>query len=99
MGFAFAWVSETCGRSMTSKTTIRKQIESTVGGRYSDWQIGLTAEPVARKAKLGNPLNWLQWQADSQQSAREIREEFANKGMRPSSRTDKIGQWVFIFST
>jgi len=85
---------------MTSKSDIRKQIESTVGGRYRDWQIGVTEDPLVRKAQLGNPLTWLQWQADSEESAGEIRDEFVNKGMMLSGRSGPpSGDYVYTFTT
>lgn len=81
---------------MTSKADIRKQIENTVGGRYQDWQIGTTEDPVVRKAQLGNPLTWLQWQADSETAAADIRTEFVQKGMILSGAA---GRYVYIFTS
>jgi len=83
---------------MTSKATIRKQIESAVAGSCASWHIGVTDEPVARKARLGTPLNWLQWEAESEKVALEIREEYIKRGMQVSGNSDSPGRYIYIFT-
>lgn len=81
---------------MASEMTIKKQIEKTVKGRYSDWQIGITDYPVQRKAQLGYPLSWLQWKADSEQATRNVECYFLQKGMDSAGAAPKRARFVYI---
>lgn len=86
---------------MTSKATIRKQIEGAVAGNHTSWHIGVTGDPVARKAQLGTPLNWLQWEAESEPTALDIQDEFVKKGMLlsgSSEKSGKSGKYIYIFT-
>ena len=80
---------------MVSASTIVQQIESAVGGRYSDWQIGVTDDAVAGKAKMGNPITWLQWQVKSDQDAQKVFNEFLQKGMKKAGSV-KSAKFVYI---
>lgn len=83
---------------MPSETTIKRQIETTVSGKYSDWHIGVTDDPLVRKAQLGNPLSWLQWPAESTKSALNILKYFKSKGMKPTDvGAEESGKYVYIF--
>jgi hypothetical protein len=82
---------------MASEKTIIRQIEKTVGVSYSDWKIGITDDPAQRKAALGNPLNWLHWQADSIQGAQNVFRYFVQKGMKRSGVANKTATYVYIF--
>ncbi len=81
---------------MASEKTIKKQIEKTVNGKYSDWQIGLTNYPAQRKAQLGYPLSWLQWQANSEQAARNVERYFLQKGMHSAGPGPEEATFVYI---
>ncbi len=83
------------GVFMTEAATIKDQIERAVAGRYSDWQIGLTNDPRATRAKLGNPLSMVQWKAKSAAAAGRIVEHFVKLGMRRSVTNSK-GSFVYI---
>lgn len=67
---------------MSLDLIIQEQIEITVCGVYLNWQIGLTTDPGTRRAHLGNPLDWLQWQVDSDDMAWNIVQYFVKRGMR-----------------
>jgi hypothetical protein len=82
---------------MASERTIIKQIEKTVRGKYSDWQIGITDYPAQRKAQLGYPLSWLQWQADADQAARNVERHFLQKGMHRAGAVPKRAKFVYMF--
>lgn len=75
---------------MASDAIIIQQIESTAEGRYQEWLIGVTKDAATRKAELGNPLNWLQWQADSDAQATMVQRHFTDLGMH-KDRVDKSG--------
>jgi len=83
---------------MASEAIIISQIENTVGGKYSGWKIGITDKPALRKAQVGNPLSWLQWQADSHQAAKNVLQYFLQKGMKHSGTANKSADFVYIFS-
>ncbi|MFQ5823701.1 MAG: hypothetical protein ACE5JB_06575 [bacterium] len=82
--------------SMASEATLKKQIEQTVGDDHSNWAIGVTDDPAGRKAQLGNPLSWLQWKADSEQVARNIKHFFLQKGMKRADGVPSTGHFVYI---
>lgn len=82
---------------MASEKTIIRQIEKTVGLRYTDWRIGITDDPAQRKAALGNPLNWLHWHADSNLAAQNVMSYFVQKGMKRSGVANKTATYVYIF--
>ncbi len=82
---------------MASEKTIIRQIENTVSAKYTDWKIGITDDPAKRKAALGNPLNWLQWQADSNHDAQNVVNYFVKKGMKRSGVANKTAIYVYIF--
>jgi hypothetical protein len=84
---------------MASEKTIIRQIENTVGAKYSDWKIGITDDPAKRRAAVGNPLNWLQWQADSNLEAQNVVRYFVQKGMKRSGAANKTATYVYIFLT
>ena len=81
---------------MATQETIVQQIERTVGGEYHDWQIGLTDDSSGSKAALGNPLSWLQWQADSADEAVGILDYFVQKGMQSVGKITRSGEFVFV---
>ncbi len=81
---------------MAASLTIIDQIEKTVDGDYEEWQIGLTDDSASRKAELGNPLSWLQWQAESFQEAQKVLDHFFKKGMGNAGSIKKSGDVVYI---
>lgn len=82
---------------MASKNTIVQQIENTIQGEFSSWSVGVTSDPAVRKAQLGNPLSWLQWQADSDKVAKQALDEIVGKGARRSGPVSQSGTFVYIF--
>lgn len=81
---------------MAASLTIIDQIEKAVDGDYEDWQIGLTDDSASRKAELGNPLSWLQWQAETFQDAQKVLDHFFKKGMGNAGSIKKIGDVIYI---
>ncbi len=81
---------------MASVAIIIQQIETTVRRKYADWLIGVTVDSAERKAELGNPLNWVQWQADSPEDALNVLRHFSVLGMQPSGSTTAAGDVVYI---
>ena len=81
---------------MASSLIIIEQIERTVNGAYSDWQIGITDDSALTKALLGNPLSWLQWQANSTEEAVAVVNHFAEKGMKNLGCRTKSADYVYI---
>ena len=81
---------------MASDKYIIRQVKDITTGKYTKWQIGLTGEPLNRKAQLGNPLTWLHWKADSEQEARNVEQFFLDKGLQGTGATHWPGLYVFI---
>lgn len=82
---------------MTLEATIKKQISHTAGNDYSTWTIGVTNKPALRKARVGNPLSWLQWKADSEQAALNVERYFLQRGMKQDKGVPSEGHYVYIF--
>ncbi len=81
---------------MASASYIIRQIENITAGKHRKWQIGLTDEPLNRKAQLGNPLTWLHWKADSEQEARNAERFFLDGGMKNAGQTTGPAVYVYI---
>lgn len=84
------------GKDMASKATIITQIERTTEGQYADWQIGITDDPMNRRAQLGHPLSWVHWQTNSRKQAEAIRQYFLSKGMSYAGKIKETGNYVYI---
>lgn len=83
---------------MASENYIIRQIEDIAAGKYTKWQIGLTDEPLKRKAQLGNSLTWLHWKADSEQEARNAERFFLDRGMKSAGETTGPAVYVYILN-
>ena len=81
---------------MASDAIIIQQIDRTVQGKYQDWIIGITNDAAARKAELGNPLNWVQWEADSEREALKVQRHFVRKGIHRDTGGVSQGNIVYI---
>ncbi len=81
---------------MATLITIKQQIKKTVDGKYSDWQIGVTNDPKHRKAQLGNPLSWLQWKVDTEETAFMGAQYFQKKGMLCDGELPKSAKYIYI---
>ncbi|MFQ5675796.1 MAG: hypothetical protein ACE5G1_07875 [bacterium] len=81
---------------MASENYIVRQIEEIVEGEHSRWLIGVTDEPIKRKAELGNSLTWLHWKADTEKEARNVERYFLGMGMQISVKTSKPAVYVYI---
>ena len=81
-----------------SEATIKAQIEKVVGNTsYSAWTIGVTDNPSRRKEEHGNPSHWHQWNADSEQAARNVESHFLSKEMKGGSGGLGRADYVYIF--
>ncbi len=86
---------------MVSKSTIISEIDYRVNNvktpDYSAWTIGVTDQPATRKHQHDDPKHWMQWNADSEQDARDIETHFKNKGMKGGTGGRGNADWVYIF--
>lgn len=81
---------------MATEATIKQQIEKSVGGKYSEWKIGITNDPSQKRAKMGNPLSLLLWQADSPRTAQNVELYFLRKGMQSGGKAPQSSDYVYI---
>lgn len=81
---------------MASEAEIKAAIEGKVT-TYSLWTIGVTDDPVRRKAEHGNPQYWAQWKADSETAARNVEKHFLDKGMKGGGGGGGTADYVYIF--
>jgi hypothetical protein len=68
---------------------------------YKLWTIGITDDPVRRKAehesKGENTKYWKEWEADSEAIARNVESYFLNKGMKGGTGGGEHPTYVYIF--
>jgi len=81
---------------VASESTIKSAIEAKVT-TYSAWTIGVTDDPARRRREHGNPSDWYQWDADSEQVARNVEAYFVEKGMKGDTGGGGGADYVYIF--
>ena len=81
---------------MASESQIQALIEGRVS-TYAVWTIGVTDSPTTRKAAHGNPIRWYQWNADTEQAARNVEAHFIGKGMQGGTGGPGKADYVYIF--
>ena len=81
---------------MASESKIIADIDGIVGS-YPAWTIGVTDDPAHRRIEHGNPVTWYQWDADSEQIARNVEAYFLRKGMKGGSGGGGRADYVYIF--
>lgn len=81
---------------MASEASIKAAIENIVNV-YSAWTIGVTDDPRRRRGEHGNPSPWHQWDADTEQAARNVEAHFLAKGMKGGSGGPGRADYVYIF--
>lgn len=79
------------------ESQIVAEIESMALGNYSQWYIGITADPEQRKIQHGNPLAWRSWNAESESTARRIEKRFVDLGMHGDTGGGYNPIHVYIF--
>ena len=67
---------------MASEAAIILIIDRIVDGAYSAWTVGVTDDPARRKAEHGSPRAWHDWEADTEQAARNVESHFIARGMK-----------------
>ena len=81
---------------MASEATIKAAIEAIVV-THSLWTIGVTDKPATRRIAHGNPSIWHQWDADTEQAARNVEAFFIAKGMQGGTGGGGSADYVYIF--
>ena len=82
---------------MVSEPFIRLEIERLVGLLPSTWTIGVTDSPFTRRVQHGTPNHWHDWNADSEQTARNIEADFIRRGMKGGTGGPGRADFVYIF--
>jgi len=81
---------------MASESAIKAAIEKIVT-HYSVWTIGVTDDPNRRRTEHGNPNTWYQWDADTEDAARNVEAYFIAKGMKGATGGSGRADYVYIF--
>lgn len=76
---------------------IKSEIQRIIGINYSAWTIGVTDRPEQRRTEHNNPSFWHQWDADSEQIARNVEAYFINKGCKGDTGGPGTADYVYIF--
>jgi len=89
---------------MTAKATITSEINTTVGSIHTAYRIGITHDPVERKAywtSKGGTTHWKQWETDSLADAQAIESYFIQqkkmKGGEGGDMSASKKTYVYIF--
>lgn len=61
------------------------------------WTIGVTNSPGRRKREHGNPDSWHQWDAHTEQAARDVETHYVSQGMKSDADEGRTGNHVYIF--
>ncbi len=81
---------------MASEASIKAEIEIIVRV-YSAWTIGVTDDPQRRRREHGNPNVWHDWDADTEQAARNVEAYFLAKAMKGGGGGLGSADYVYIF--
>ncbi len=81
---------------MLSEAKIKAAIEMRVS-EYSFWNIGVTDNPVRRRREHRSPDAWYDWDADTEQEARNVEAYFIAKGMKGATGGGGKADYVYIF--
>ena len=73
------------------------RIISDTGTNFQEWTVGITAEPEERKVTHGSPDTWQQWEADSEEDARNIEVFLLKQDMKGGTGGGKNPRYVYIF--
>ena len=82
---------------MASETDIKAAIERVVKEKYSIWTTGVTNDSNRRRREHGNPKSWIQWNADTEQAARNVEKYFLDKSMKGGGGGLGRADYVYIF--
>ena len=83
-------------RGIASELAIKAAIEKIVSN-YSLWTIGVTDNLARRRSEHGNSASWHQWDADTEEAARNVERYFLDKGMKGSGGGLGRADYVYIF--
>ncbi len=80
-------------------TDIVRSVENMLfcSGPYSLWTIGLAIEISQARASRDRSGLWLDWKADSQETACRVLDHFTRLGMVLDAVSDEGGTYVYIF--
>ena len=82
---------------MANEVGIKAEIEGFTSPDYSIWIIGVTDDPTRRRTQHGNPQDWHQWDADTEQIARDVEAYFIAKKMKGGTGGPGRADYVYIF--
>lgn len=74
-------------------------VKSFTDGVYSKWRIGRANDPVESKIRYGTPDSWRDWDANSEDDAKEAESYFIDKGMGSEGFSYSGADFVYIFYT
>lgn len=64
---------------------------------YSNWYVGITADPPKRKTEHGKPNYWKSWLTDHPTHAREIEKHFLDKGFQGGPGGGRWPRYIYIY--
>ena len=79
-----------------SKAQLRAEIEKRIW-TFEGWTIGISENPTQRKIEHGNPPGWCHWEADNENTAREVERHFLDLGCKGLIGGVDRPQWVYVF--
>ena len=79
-----------------SKVQLIAEIEKRIF-TFEGWTIGVTENPTQIREEFGTQPGWYQWEADSENTAREVEKHFLDKGCKGLIGNVDRPQWVYVF--
>jgi len=79
-------------------SSIEKRVKDSKVFRYSLWAVGISSTPKQCQNTYDYPPQFICWEAEDEDAARNIREHFLQKGMKAATgHSERNPRYVFIF--
>ena len=64
---------------------------------FEGWTTGISEDPTQRRKEFGNPPGWCHWEADNENTAREVEKHVLDKGCKGRVGGVDHPHWVYVF--
>ena len=88
---------------MKKKAYIKKAVaahihqNSLIVADYSNWYVGITADPTSRFRAHGSPRLWRVWVTDHPDHARELEKHFLSQGLKGAPGGGTRPKYIYIY--
>lgn len=88
---------------MQRRAYVKRAIETFLGQNsflfvdYSNWYVGVTADPDKRYAAHGSPSLWRDWQTNHPDHARDLEKLFLDLGMKGACGGGTRTKYIYVY--